>query len=183
MDHSELGRRNIVRNSQIGKGSYTGTNTILKNTEIGNYCCIGWNVSVGGGNHNINNVSMYTDYWYKRTFGIVFNKDIDGSNEVAEKVIIGNDVWIGAGVNIINGVKIGDGAVIGAGAIVTRDVSPYSVVVGIPAKEIKKRFDDEIIELLLKLQWWDWSEDKIRDNVYILRNKPSIDILKNFFEE
>ena len=78
------------------------------------------------------------------------------------KVEIGNDVWIGEGACIVSGVKIGDGAVIGAHAVVTKNVEPYSIVAGVPAKEIRKRFDDTVIHKLLELKWWDWSEDKLK---------------------
>ena len=177
-EKSEIGRRNLIRNTRIGRGSYTGTNAIIKNADIGNYCCIGWNISIGGGNHNMNNVSMYTDYWYHRTFGVDFSQLI-GSNETAERVIIGNDVWIGSHANILQGVHIGNGCVIGAGAVVTKDIEPYSVVVGVPAKVRKKRFSDEIIDLLNALQWWNWSEEQIVEKINFLRSTPDVDELKN----
>ena len=169
-EKSELGRRNILRKSLIGRGTYTGTNTIIKNTTTGKYCSIGWNVSIGGGNHKIDNVSMYTDYWYKRTFGVEFNKEISGENEQAEPVIVGNDVWIGSGSNILAGVRLGNGCVIGTGSVVTKDVEPYSIVVGTPGKTIRKRFDNDLILLLEKLQWWNWSEEYIIKNISLLRN-------------
>lgn len=80
-------------------------------------------------------------------------------------VYIGNDVWIGANVCILPGVKIGDGAIVAAGAVVTKDVPPYAIVGGVPAKVIKYRFEKEIIDLFLKIKWWDWSLDKIEDNI------------------
>ena len=175
---TELGRRNLIRNTEIARGSYTGTNTIIKSTNIGRYCCISWNVSIGGGRHNYEHISMYTDYWYKRTFGIEYNNDDIKPN----KTIIGNDVWVGANANVIGGVNIGDGCVIGAGAVVTKDIPPYSIAVGVPAKIIKKRFDDEIIELLESIQWWNWSEDNIKKNISFLRNEPNKSVLKRLIE-
>ena len=84
---------------------------------------------------------------------------------------IGNDVWIGMNAMILSGVKIGDGAVVGAGSVVTKDVEPYAVVAGNPAREIRKRFDDQTISELLKANWWDWDIQKIRENVpYLLSN-------------
>lgn len=173
-EKSELGRRNLLRDCTIGKGTYTGTNTIIKSTDIGKYCCISWNVSIGGSNHNYLHTSMYTDYWFKRTFGIEnYNTD-----DHADRTFIGNDVWIAAGVNIISGVKIGDGCVIGAGSVITKDIEPYSVVVGVPGRVIKKRFDDETVEMLERIKWWDWSEERIIDNIDFLRNQPNKNFLR-----
>ena len=178
-EHAELGRRNLIRNSFIGKGSYTGTNTVIKNTAIGKYCCISWNVSIGGGNHDYKKTALYNNYWFNRTFGV----DNFETEEKHEETIIGNDVWIGAGVNIINGVTIGDGAVIGAGAVVTCDVQPYSMVVGVPARCHKMRFSDDVIRLLEKVKWWDWSEEKIKKNISLLQSEPSVEILEKYLEE
>lgn len=175
-EKTELGRRNLIRNVTIGKGTYTGTNTIIKNTDIGKYFCLSWNISIGGGNHDYSHVSMYTDYWFKRTFGI----ETQSQSKATKRVKIGNDVWIAAGVNIVNGVTIGDGCVIGAGSVVTKDIPPYSIVVGVPGKIIKKRFDEEMIELLEAIKWWDWSEDKIKKNIDFLRNTPTKERLKEF---
>lgn len=98
-EKSQLGRRNLVRNSTIGKGSYTGTNTLIYNTDIGRYCSIAWNVSIGGENHEYNHVSCYTDYWYQRTFGL----SSPCPKQVSKRTSIGNDVWIAAGANILGG--------------------------------------------------------------------------------
>ncbi|MBR5768139.1 MAG: CatB-related O-acetyltransferase [Clostridia bacterium] len=81
--------------------------------------------------------------------------------EPSQTVRIGNDVWIGEGVYIKSGVKIGDGAIIGAHAVVTHDVEPYSVVVGIPARKIRKRFDDDLIRRLSETEWWNWPDEKL----------------------
>lgn len=172
-DKAEFGKRNIVRDVNIGSGSYTGTNTIIKQANIGKYSSISWNVSIGGLNHPYNNISMYSTYWYKR----VFNIDVP-DKEQFKTVQIGNDVWIGSGAIVLCGINIGDGAVIGAGSVVTKDIPPYSIVVGNPARVIKKRFSQEIIDGLLKIKWWDWTEQKIIDNIDVLRNPPSIDELK-----
>jgi acetyltransferase-like isoleucine patch superfamily enzyme len=179
-EKSELGRRNLIRNSILGRGSYTGTNTIIKNTTIGKYCSLAWNISIGGGNHNYHNISTYSDYWYKRTFGVQFDKEVDGLNEIAERVTVGNDVWIGSGVTVLNGRNIGDGCIIGAGAIVTKDVEPYSIILGAPGKVYKKRFDDEIITLLLQLRWWDWPESLVVERIKQLRDNPDADSIKSW---
>jgi len=83
---------------------------------------------------------------------------------------IGNDVWIGYEAVILAGVTVGDGAVIGTRAVVTKDVPPYTVVGGVPAKPIKRRFSDDRIEQLLKMRWWDWSEEKIAENIKAIQS-------------
>jgi virginiamycin A acetyltransferase len=93
-------------------------------------------------------------------------------------IIVGNDVWIGTDVKILSGVTIGDGAVIGAGAIVTKDVPPYAIAVGSPARVVKKRFDDAMIEKLLKIQWWHWPVEKIRENLLLLHQSPEAFVKK-----
>lgn len=174
-DGSELGRRNILRNTTFGKGTYTGTDVIIKHVDIGNYTNIAWNVNIGAGNHPYNHVSMYTNYWFKRTFGI---EPPDGIKKKPARTVIGNDVWIGMGVNILHGLHIGDGAIIGTGAVVTKDVEPYSIVMGVPGVAVKKRFSEEIINLLLELKWWDWDEEKIIRNVDFLRNEPTVESIR-----
>lgn len=96
-------------------------------------------------------------------------------------VIIGNDVWIGYGATLMSGVKVGDGAVIAANSVVTKNVEPYTIVGGNPAKVIRKRFEKEVIEKLLKIQWWNWDDSKINKNLKFLcsDNLNEIDDLMN----
>lgn len=115
---------------------------------IGRYCSIAANVRYFGANHPISNIST-SAYWYNKSFGLDV-VDVERST-----LVIGNDVWIGYGVIITAGCKnIGNGAVIGAGSVVTKDVEPYSIVAGNPAKRIRKRFSDELIRDIEKTQWW-----------------------------
>lgn len=99
------------------------------------------------------------------------------------KVIIGNDVWIGEGAIILSGVEIGDGAVIGAGTVVTKNVDPYAIVVGNPAKAIKYRFNNDIISQLLIIKWWNWNDNKIKRNIKYLTDKPNMDIFNTWLNE
>lgn len=163
-----INRNCAIDQSEIGFGSYLNQNDTVKKSIIGKFCCISWNVTIySGENHNFNAPSMYTSYHWKHLFGSTF---VSNKNEVS-KTIIGNDVWIGNGAIVINGVKVGDGAIIGAGAVVTKDVPPYSVVAGVPAKIIRKRFSDEIINLLLDIQWWNWPAEVIKENELLLRGQ------------
>ena len=105
-------------------------------------------------------------------------KDVAASWDNKGDIVIGNDVWIGYEAVVMAGVTIGDGAVIGTRAVVTKDVPAYTIVGGIPAKTIRKRFPDETIDALLALKWWDWPEEKIAENIGAIQN-GRIDKLKN----
>jgi acetyltransferase-like isoleucine patch superfamily enzyme len=133
---------------------------------IGNYCAIGKNVSIITSNH---------DYNYAALIGIFYNRYFDTRHPGAIQnpptkertkgpVIIGNDVWIADNVTILSGVTIGNGACIATSSVVTKNVDPYMIVGGIPAKPIKKRFSDEKISFLEQLKWWDWDEGKIHQH-------------------
>lgn len=165
-DHVEINRNCTLDKSVMGSYSYINQNTILKNAEVGKFCCISWNVCLyGGSSHNYLSPSMYTTYHWKKVFG----STVDTRSSEKSKTIIGNDVWIGNSAIVINGIKVGDGAIIGAGAVVTKDIPPYCVVAGIPAKVIRKRFDDQTIERLLKIKWWNWPKEILSANEQILR--------------
>lgn len=171
-----------VYNSKLGYGTYIGRNTQLHNVRVGKFCSIAENVIVGLGMHPISYVSTHPSTYYntKRTLGFTYAEKSLYSPyrwlDKEEKIIssIGNDVWVGTGVIILDGVSIGDGAVIAAGAVVTKDVEPYSVVGGVPAKIIKYRFDSKIIDFLLKFKWWDKSDAWIRDNFTLFSNPQKL---------
>ncbi|MEP0263904.1 DapH/DapD/GlmU-related protein [Dokdonia sp.] len=164
--HSYLGK-NVklypsykLNNSIIGNYTYVSYNSIINNTIIGKYCSIGPNLISGWGIHPIDGVSTHPMFYStKKQNGISLSKT-DKIKEMAP-ILIGNDVFIGMNVTILDGVTIGDGAVIGAGAVVSKHIPPYAIAVGNPIKIIKYRFEDEIIESLLKMNWWDLPEDKI----------------------
>ena len=143
----------------MGRYSYIGTGTRVTDTKIGNFCSIGARCGIGGGVHPTDMVS--TSPVFLKGHNILGKNFAEIPYEPSIKVEIGNDVWIGEGVCIVSGVKIGDGAIIGAHAVVTSDVEPYTIVAGIPARLIRKRFDDSMIESLLALKWWDWSDERI----------------------
>lgn len=144
---------------KMGRYSYMGFYNSVCETTIGSFCSIASYCAIGGGKHPLNAVSTSPVFYAGRnSMGKNFSKLTEEENLGVE---IGNDVWIGEAVFINDGVKIGTGAVIGAHSVVTKDVEPYSIVAGAPAREIRKRFDDETIEKLLKSRWWEWSEEKL----------------------
>lgn len=155
-------------NVSIGKYSDVGYDCIIVNTEIGSFCSFGANIIIGGASHTIDWVSTST----------VFNENKDHLPtkfynhfySLASKAIIGNDVWIGNNVLIKSNIIIGDGAVIGMGSVVTKNVGAYEIWAGNPAKLIRKRFDDHVIEALIESQWWNWDDDKIKEYGPIFNN-------------
>lgn len=175
---------NIIDHPQIQIGEFTyyddfeDVHNFLKNVKylfdftgdkliIGKFCMIASDVKfiMNGANHLVNAVSTYPF----AIFGHGWESAMDGK-EYPQKgdLKIGNDVWIGYNATIMAGVSIGDGAIIGTNAMVVKDVPPYSIVGGNPAKEIKKRFSEAEINHLLKVRWWDWSPAKITSNLGLL---------------
>lgn len=134
---------------------------------IGKFCQIGAGVEfvMNGANHQMNAVSTYPFY----IFGS-WDQSAPSKEDLPFKgdTVVGNDVWIGQNSTILPGVHIGDGAIIGLNSVVTRDVPPYTIVTGNPAKAVRKRFDDELIDLLLKLKWWDKSIEEINALIPLL---------------
>lgn len=151
----EAGSR--VVNTNMDKYSFCGYDCKIINRQIGAFCSIADNVVIGGAQHPITWTSTSPVFYsgrdsVKKKFS-EFNRDLDKITR------IGNDVWIGDGAFVKSGVEIGTGAVIGMGSVVTKDVEPYSVVAGIPAKKIKMRFSDELCSRLYETKWWEMSDD------------------------
>ncbi len=152
-----------IGNSSIGSYSYVQKNSNIFNSEIGKFCSIAAGVSIGLGLHEINRVSTHPVFFSKDTpLPKVFANE--NLYKDFKRSIIENDVWIGEGAIVLDGISIGTGAVIAAGAVVTKDVMPYCIVGGVPAKIIKKRFDDKTINSLIESQWWDNTDEWFRLN-------------------
>lgn len=147
-EHVELWRCSIISPVTVGFRSYAN-DSFLRNTVIGRFCSIGRDVSIGAAKHPTDLLT---------THPVLFGETI------APETHIGNDVWIGDKVVVMAGLRIGDGAVIGAGAVVTRDVEPYSIVAGVPAREIRKRFDADLREQLLASEWWNYGDSVVCDD-------------------
>jgi len=148
------------------------------NLIIGKFCSIacGAKFMFTSGNHKLSSLSTYPFPLFFEEWDLDKNNVTDAWNNEGD-IIIGNDVWIGYEAVIMQGVHIGDGAVIATRAVVTKDVPPYTIVGGVPAKEIKKRFSEETIKKLMKIQWWNWAETKIKRNLHLIQ-KGDVDHLK-----
>lgn len=141
---------------------------------VGKFCSIAGGVTAILVGHNLSLISTYP--FVSREFRGMWKPDPDlwALHPVVKDVVIGNDVWIGQDAILVGGCTIGDGAVIGSGAVVAGCVLPYSVVIGNPARLLRMRFNDTIIDALLRIRWWDWPVDKIRANVSLIAS-DSID--------
>ncbi|MEE1125136.1 MAG: CatB-related O-acetyltransferase [Acutalibacteraceae bacterium] len=168
-------REAMMYSTVVGDYTYTGRNFTAWHSKIGKFCSISWNVSIGGANHDYERVTTHA-FLYSNDYDFLNGRT--GYNRFEDECVIGNDVWIAANACICRGVVIGDGAVIGAGAVVTKNVEPYTIVAGVPAKPIKKRFSNDIINILLESQWWNLPSQVIRDNFELFNSKPDINIAK-----
>ena len=158
----------------LGPGSYlvSGTfeyGTLDSHIMIGRYCSLAHKLTfICGLNHDGHQVTTYPfENLCMQSNDGVSNHYFDANHY---QIIIGNDVWIGRGVTIFGGVKIGNGAIIGAGSVVAKDVPPYAIAVGNPARVVKYRFSPEMIAKLQKIKWWNWSNDKIKRNIELMKN-------------
>lgn len=153
-----------VRKSEIGQLSSIGRFSKVTHAKIGKYCAVSWDVTINALSHPIDHPSI-SAFPYVPSVGGFTEKRIQNY----KKVKINNDVWIGANSVIMPGVTIGNGAIIGASAVVTKDVPDYSVVVGIPAQIINYRFDQETINKLLEIRWWDFEKEKLKNNIKLFQ--------------
>ena len=188
-DKETIYLKNAITNENITVGDYTMYNDFVndpmqfeKNNVlyhypinndkliIGKFCSIacGAKFLFNSANHTMKSLSSYPFPLFFDEWGLDM-KDVTQSWDNKGDIIIGNDVWIGYEAVIMAGVTIGDGAVIGTRAVVTKDIEPYTIVGGVPAKLIKNRFNEETIKALLKIKWWDWDKDKIKKNIEAIK--------------
>lgn len=161
-EQNRIYRRTTLRNTTLGRMTYVAEASRVGFADIGAFCSIGPNVLLGGlGYHPVDRLSTHPAFYSARLqAGATFS----GTDAVEElpRVTVGNDVWIGAGSIVLDGVSIGDGAIVAAGAVVAKDVPPYAIVGGVPARIIRHRFDDETIDALLEWRWWDLDNSQLQ---------------------
>ncbi len=167
---------------EVGRGTYgnprvSSWKEIPRATlKIGAFCSFADGVHFFlGGEHNTNWISTFPFC----SFDPVLREATPGHPKTKGDIIVGNDVWFGTDATIMSGVTIGTGAVIGAKAVVAKDVAPYAIVVGSPAREVRKRFDEDTVAFLLKLQWWEWDDETIEESAPIFMSED-FDKLKQF---
>lgn len=168
-EHVIIQRGNLISDSVLGRYTSTMHNSSIFSSKIGSFCAISWSVSIGGAAHGYENATCH-GFISCKDFGMLSNEN-KGFDLYDKPVNIGHDVWIATGACINRGITIGNGAVIGANAVVTKNVPPYTIVVGCPAKPIKKRFSDDIICRLQNCEWWNLPEKSLKDNLALFSGK------------
>lgn len=152
-------------NSKVDRYTYIGPGSTVVGTDIGAFCSIACDVYIGLAGHTLSLVST-SPIFTECSNGTGYRwAESDVFAHKNPRTTIGNDVWIGYGAKIMSGVSIGDGAVIATGAVVTKDVKPYEIVGGVPARHIRFRFDLDVIERLLKWKWWNCTDEVLRENI------------------
>lgn len=188
-DRETVYLKNVVENSNIEIGDYTIYNDFIHDPRefqknnvlyhypinkdrliIGKFCSIacGAKFLFNSANHKMASLSTYTFPLFFEEWGLK-KENVAQAWDQKGDIMIGNDVWIGYEAVILSGVTIGDGAVVGCRAVVTKDIPPYTIVGGVPAKPIRKRFDEETIKELQKIKWWDWPEEKITEKIQAIQ--------------
>jgi phosphonate metabolism protein (transferase hexapeptide repeat family) len=158
-----IGARTSVNETLFGDYSYVVNDSSIIYAEIGKFCSIAAHTRINPGNHPLERAALH--HFTYRSLSYQLGPEDDASFfewRRSHKVTLGNDVWIGHGAVVLPGVTIGTGAGVGAGAVVTKDVPPFAVVAGVPARIIRYRFDETMREALLRIAWWDWPREKLR---------------------
>lgn len=162
--YTEVGPRTVMTETEMGDYSYIVNDGEVIYTTIGKFCSIAAHVRINPGNHPMQRASQ-AHFTYRAS---KYWDDAEDDKTIfdwrrSSPVTIGHEVWIGHGAIILPGINIGHGAVVAAGAVVTKDIDNYTIVTNIPARPMRKRFPDEIIERLLAIKWWDWSHEQLRE--------------------
>jgi virginiamycin A acetyltransferase len=161
-DRAKLYPPYLVVNCKVGKYTYIAQNATISETTIGSFCSLGPNLFCGWGIHPTNGISTAPMFYSTRAQNGLTLSKIDKCDE-RKPIVIGNDVFIGANVTILDGTTVGDGAVIGSGAVVTKDIPPYAIAAGVPARVIRYRFAPDAVERLRSIRWWDYELDRLAD--------------------
>lgn len=169
-----VGQVSIGRNTSLWGPDADVVSSAQHPVSIGSFCSIARNVSIQTYNHNARKA---TTYFIGKNF---FREKWENEEVGKGGVTIGNDVWIGTQSVVLGGISVGDGAVIAANSLVNKDVPPYAIVAGSPAKIIGYRFDDELIAKLLKLQWWNWTDDQLRANKSFFENELTHETVEKY---
>jgi phosphonate metabolism protein (transferase hexapeptide repeat family) len=178
--YCEVGPRSKVTESAFGDYSYVASDSDIMSTQVGKFCSIAAQVRINPGNHPLERVALSHFTYRSSAYGLGDDDPTIFAWRRSHAVTLGHDVWIGHGVVILPGVSIGNGAAIGAGAVVSKDVPPFAIVVGLPAKVLRFRFDTTIIEALQRIAWWDWPHEKLGQALQDFRHLSAQDFCDKY---
>lgn len=176
-----IGFGSVVAAGKVGRYTFINDYGLIDRnvSSIGSFCSIAYNARIGLGGHPTDWVSSHP-FAYQAKYNFRSDNIQYSSNDNPE-TIIGNDVWIGVNATILAGVKVGDGAIIGAHSLVTKDVEPYSIVIGSPARHLRFRFNEKTVNALMELKWWEWDNEKIKANISLFSDPEKL--IAKFTEE
>ena len=163
---TELGPNTTIVESTFGDYSYAAGDVSIIYSDVGKFCSIASHARLNPGNHPMDRVMQHHATYRRAQYGFGESDDeafFDWRR--ADKVTVGHDVWIGHGAILLPGVSVGLGAVVGAGAVVTKDVEPYTIVVGLPAKPLRLRFPQDVAEAITATAWWDWPRELLEERI------------------
>jgi phosphonate metabolism protein (transferase hexapeptide repeat family) len=172
-DYVYLGAGTSIVESEFGEYSYTAGDVSIIYSDVGKFCSIASHVRLNPGNHPMERVTQHHLTYRRQQYGFGPDDEAFFDWRRDHKVTVGHDVWIGHGAVVLPGVSVGTGAVIGAGAVVTKDVAPYTIVVGVPAKPLRLRFPEDVVEKLQRIAWWDWPRELLEQRFEDLMDLPS----------
>lgn len=171
---TEIGPNCSIRESIFDDYSYVAGDVQIIYSEIGKFCSIASHACINPGNHPMHRVTQHHLTYRRAQYGFDSVDDeafFDWRRD--HKCVVGHDVWIGHGATILPGVTVGTGAVVGAGAVVTKDVAPYQIVAGVPARPIRARFPSDVVERLLRIAWWNWDRATLEERFADLLDLPT----------
>ena len=178
---TDVAERVVMAECKLGDYSYLARNAEAIYADIGKFCCVAASVRINAINHPMQRVSQHNITYRPNEYFLFAKVDKEFREwRRGAKVVIGHDVWIGHGAIILPGVKIGHGAVVAAGAVVAKDVEPYAIVAGVPARRIKWRFMKSVRERMIKLAWWDWPHDQLGAAVDDMRKLSPKDFISKY---
>jgi phosphonate metabolism protein (transferase hexapeptide repeat family) len=179
-----VGARTLIQETVVGDYTYASNDCDIIYAQIGKFCSLASHVRINPGNHPLRRAALHHFTYRSVSYGLGAEDDREFFEwRRSHGVVLGDDVWVGHGAILLPGVKVGTGAVIGAGAVVTKDVPPFTIATGVPAKILRRRVSPEVEKALMRIRWWDWSQAKLAETLNDFRNLDAAAFAEKFDPE